>query len=92
MSALEDIKLEKTRNFLGALALLTQSSGPIDHIAFVPNFIGAIEPLRRKGYIEDTRFKNYSFPGGAGYCDGYQLTDAGWEYARKVLDSAEKII
>jgi DNA-binding PadR family transcriptional regulator len=89
MSALEDIKLEKTRNLLGALALLAQYSSGIHYQAFVPNFIGAIEPLRRKGYVEDVRV-----PIRSSYSDeeGYKLTDAGWEYARKVLDSAEKII
>ncbi|HJZ18689.1 MAG TPA: hypothetical protein VJ208_01130 [Candidatus Nanoarchaeia archaeon] len=89
MSALEDIRLEKTRNILGALAILTQSSNGIHYQAFVPNLIGAVEPLRRKGYVEDVRV-----PIKSSYSDeeGYQLTDAGWEYARKVLDSAEKIL
>jgi len=92
MSALEDAKLEKTRDMLGALAVLTETSGPINHQRFVPHFIGAIESLRKMRYVKDSRHKNHSVPGSTRYTDAYELTDAGWEYARKTLETIGKIL
>ncbi|MEK6820068.1 MAG: hypothetical protein AABY03_02640 [Nanoarchaeota archaeon] len=89
MSALEDSKLEKTRDAIGALAILTETSGPINHQRFVPNFIGAIETLRRKGYVEDVNWEN---PIDRREYNGYKLTDAGWNYAEKTFEAIGKIL
>lgn len=89
MSALEDIKLEEARDVLGALAILTESSNGANYQKFVPHFIGAIEPLRRKGYVKNTIYQDSE---NGRDIVGYELTDAGWDYARKVLDSASEIL
>lgn len=85
MSALEDIELEETRNILGALAILTQNSSGVNYQEFVPNFIGGITMLRKQGYVKDVNNNDDRN-------QRYQLTDLGWAYARKVLDSASKIL
>ena len=81
MTALEDIRLEEIRGQIGALVLLTQSLSPRDRNLFLKNdVLRGVLTLIDKGYAK-REGENH-----------YVLTDRGWVYARRVLDSVEAVL
>lgn len=81
MTALEDKYLEKIRARVGALVILTGDSFPRHQRLFLQDNVlnGALD-LREMGYVKSDKEGFYS------------LTDDGWKYARRTLDSIGKTL
>ena len=80
MSALENLALEKVRERIGAIVLLTQNSGGTHYMKFVnTNIVDGALDLMKEDYVKKEG-------------EHYILTESGWEYARKTLESVGRML
>ena len=80
MSALENLALEKVRERIGAIVLLTQNSGGTHYMKFVnTNIVGGALDLMKEDYVKKEG-------------ENYILTESGWEYAGKTLESVGRML